>query len=32
MTVSGTGVPRVTQVLAIVDGVSSVKQLDDEIE
>jgi putative Mg2+ transporter-C (MgtC) family protein len=32
MTVSGTGVLRVTRVLAMVDGVSSVKQLDDEIE
>jgi putative Mg2+ transporter-C (MgtC) family protein len=32
MTVSGTGVLRVTRALATVDGVSSVTQLDDETE
>jgi putative Mg2+ transporter-C (MgtC) family protein len=32
MTVSGKGVLRVTQVLAMVDGVSSVTQLDDDLE
>jgi putative Mg2+ transporter-C (MgtC) family protein len=32
MTVSGKGVLRVTQVLAVVEGVSSVKQLDDDLE
>jgi putative Mg2+ transporter-C (MgtC) family protein len=32
MTLSGTGVLRATRVLATVDGVSSVRQLDDEAE
>ena len=32
MTVSGKGVLRVTRVLAMVEGVSSVKQLDDDLE
>ncbi len=32
MTVSGTGILRATRVLATVDGVSSVKQLEDESE
>lgn len=32
ITVSGTGVLRATRVLATVDGVSSVRQLEDETE
>jgi putative Mg2+ transporter-C (MgtC) family protein len=32
MTVSGTGVLRATRVLATVNGVSSVQQLDDDTE
>jgi putative Mg2+ transporter-C (MgtC) family protein len=32
MTVSGKGVLRVTRVLAMVEGVSSVKQLDEDLE
>lgn len=32
VTVSGTGVLRATQLLATVDGVSSVQQLDDDTE
>jgi putative Mg2+ transporter-C (MgtC) family protein len=32
MTISGTGVLRATRVLATVDGVSSVRQLEDEAE
>lgn len=32
MTLAGTGVLRATRVLATVDGVSSVRQLDDEVE
>jgi putative Mg2+ transporter-C (MgtC) family protein len=32
VTVSGTGVLRATQLLATVDGVNSVQQLDDDTE
>jgi putative Mg2+ transporter-C (MgtC) family protein len=32
MTISGTGILRATRVLATVDGVSAVKQIDDEAE